>query len=186
MATDILQIKDTSANKGGVYSSSVSEVLTAFLYRDGYEEELLNVKEIRWELISNIIEAVEEYARVEIETLLKLYDADQMVPLFDLSERTSEQIFALQELLEERLDEILADDELVWSVLENYIPSVLIDKLGREQIMEILASAELVAYRDAIITKKLASLALYGFGDKWESFLADVEKDMVSALKKVF
>lgn len=185
MATEIMQIKDTSANKGGVYSSSVSEVLTAFLYRDGYEEELLNVRETRWELIRNIIEAVEEYARIEGETLLKLYDADQMIPLFDLSERTSEQIFALQELLLARLDEIFEDEELVWSVLENYIPTVLINKLGRDTILEILASAELVAYRDAIVTKKLASLALYGFGDSWNTFLAEVESDMVPALKKV-
>ncbi|WP_163336894.1 NAD-glutamate dehydrogenase domain-containing protein [Desulfopila sp. IMCC35008] len=185
MATEIMQIKDTSANKGGVYSSSVSEVLTAFLYRDGYEEELLNVRETRWELIRNIIEAVEEYARIEGETLLKLYDADQMIPLFDLSERTSEQIFALQELLLARLDEIFAEEELVWSVLENYIPAVLINKLGRDTIIEILGSAELVAYRDAIVTKKLASLALYEFGDRWEEFLAEVRSDMVSALKKV-
>ncbi|MDP1069459.1 hypothetical protein, partial [Klebsiella pneumoniae] len=39
-ATDIMQIKDTPANKGGVYSSAIAEVLTAFLLEDDYESAL--------------------------------------------------------------------------------------------------------------------------------------------------
>lgn len=186
IATDIVQIKDSTANKGGVYSSSLSEVLTAFLYRDGYENELLDHREARWELIRNIIEAVEKYAALEVETLLKLYDADPMVPLFDLSEKTSEQIFALQEILLERIDEVLGDKELVWNVLNEYIPSILVKRLGRDAIVEILASDELISYRNAIITKKLASLSFYKFAVEWDSFLEDIEKGMLTALAKVF
>ena len=185
MTTDIMQIKDSTANKGGVFSSSVSEVLTAFLFQDQYEEKLLNDRETRWKLIENIIELVRQYARIEVKTLLKLYDADPMTPLFDLSEKTSELIFSLQEVLFSRLEEIHADKDLVWKVLESYIPDILITKLGREAIVEIFASGELTAYRDAIITKKVASLALYRYGDRWEDYLREVEADLLPALHKV-
>ncbi|PIE72367.1 MAG: NADP-specific glutamate dehydrogenase GdhA [Deltaproteobacteria bacterium] len=184
-ASEILHIKDSTANKGGVFSSSVAEVLTAFLFGDAYEEALLNDQATRWELIRNIVDLVEKYSRIEVETLLKLYAKDRQTPLFDLSERTSEQIFALQELFMERLDEILADETLVWSVLEQYIPAVLVQRLGKDAIMQILAAQELAGYRAAIITKKLASLALYKQGHDWEKFVKEVKKDMSAMLRKV-
>ena len=40
--TGIKQIKDTTANKGGVFSSSIAEVLTAFVFGEDYEDKLLN------------------------------------------------------------------------------------------------------------------------------------------------
>ncbi|WP_136808483.1 NAD-glutamate dehydrogenase domain-containing protein [Desulfosediminicola flagellatus] len=188
MATDIQQIKDSSANKGGVFSSSVSEVLTAFLLQDQYEEKLLNDVQVRWALIRDIIQLVERYTSIEVAMLLKIYDADPMVPLFDLSEKTSEEIFAFQDVLIERIDEILAEESLVWAILEKYIPQILIEKLGRESILGILNTDELRPYRDAILTKKLASIAYYSFGTEWSVFLKDFEdsfsKSLFKALKK--
>jgi len=182
--TDILQIKDSTANKGGVFSSSIAEVLTGFLFQDQYEEQLLNDQETRWALIKEIIQLGERYSRQETELLLQLYDMDPMVPLFDLSERTSEQIFALQSHLMTRLDRILADEELVWLVMQHYIPSVLIDKLGRKAIMAILGTAQLQTYRDAIVAKKLASMAYYRFGTNWENFLQELDTDFFAPLYK--
>lgn len=186
MATEILQIKDSSANKGGVFSSSVSEVLTAFLLQDSYEEKLLHDVETRWALIRDIIELVERYGAMEAEMLLKIYDADPMVPLFDLSEKTSEQIFAFQEQLFQRRDEILADEELVWKVLEHYIPQILISTLGKESILTIFGSTELEPYRDAILTKKLASMAYYRCCLQWDEFLAEVDTSFLSGLNSIF
>ncbi len=185
MATDIQQIKDSTANKGGVFSSSVSEVLTAFLLQDQYEEKLLNDAQVRWALIRDIITLVERYASIEVSMLLKIYDTDPMTPLFDLSERTSEQIFAFQDVLIERIDEILTNEGLVWSILEKYIPQVLIEKLGRESILSIFSSEELRPYRDAILTKKLASVAYYSFGTEWSAFLKDFEESFPQTLFKV-
>ncbi|MCP4337580.1 MAG: NADP-specific glutamate dehydrogenase GdhA, partial [Desulfobulbaceae bacterium] len=182
--TKIKHIKDSTANKGGVFSSSIAEVLTGFLFQDQYEEKLLNDPETRCELIKDIIHLVDHYSQLETDLLLKIYDADPSVPLFDLSERTSEQIFALQDNLVERLDEILADEELVWLVMEHYIPSVLISKLGRDAIMTIFNSPELQAYRDAIVAKKLASMAFYRFGQNWESYLKKLNKDFSASLYK--
>lgn len=185
-ATDILQIKDSSANKGGVFSSSVSEVLTAFLLQDRYEPVLLHDVNNRWALIRNIIDMVARYASIETTMLLRVYGADPMVPLFDLSERTSERIFAFQEKLLASIDLLVAEDQLVWQTMEHYIPPVLIELLGRDHIMATLQSPELQPYRDAILTKKLASMAYYRFCLEWEDFLAGTEKSLIGSLQKVF
>jgi len=184
-ATDIKQIKDTTANKGGVFSSAVSEVLTAFLFGDDYEASLLDDAETRWALIRDIMGLVDAYARAETDILIRLHEADPSVPLFDLSERTSEQIFALQAVFEQKIDDILADGNLVWQIMEHYIPAILIRRLGREKIVGILNAPELMTYRDAILTKKLSSMAFYRYGLDWERFLKRVESDFAEAVKAV-
>lgn len=182
--TPIKQIKDSTANKGGVFSSSIAEVLTAFLFDDDYEENLLNDNETRWGLIRDIMALVDTYSRLETKMLIQLYDRNPDIPLFDLSEKTSEQIFALQDKIQEKLDVVLEDRELVWKTLQRYIPGVLVKKLGRRAIMDLLDTAELKAYRNAIITKKLASMAFYSFGLDWEAYLESFEKDAVASLHK--
>ncbi len=184
--TDILQIKDSTANKGGVFSSSIAEVLTAFLYQDDYEEKLLNDTATRWGLIRDILVLVDKYSRLETGLLLKLHAADTTVPLFDLSEISSEQIFALQDTLETRLKEILSDDSLVWNIMMLYVPSVLVENLGEKAIMALLNADQLQPYRDAIVAKKMASMAFYRFGERWEEYLGDVGKDFIGSLHAVF
>ena len=183
--TDIKHIKDTTANKGGVFSSSIAEVLTAFLLGDDYEAKLLNDTETRWALIRDIMMLVDKYARAETEMLIRIHEADSSVPLFDLSEKTSEQIFALQRICEQNISVILEDQTLVWKVLENYIPAILIKRLGKESIMDTLNSEELAPYRDAIITKKLSSMAFYRFGADWHTFLGKVEADFIDGIKTI-
>lgn len=184
--TDIKQIKDSTANKGGVFSSSVAEVLTAFLLQDDYEEWLLKDTATRWALIRDIIELVEKYSCLETDILLKLHDQDPEIPLFDLSEKSSEQIFALQNILNEHLDDILADDDLVWKVMESYIPPTLVQKLGRNSIMTTLSTPELQAYRNAILGKKIASMAFYHFGLEWQEYLKRVQSDFNASLHLAF
>jgi len=184
--TNIKQIKDTTANKGGVFSSSIAEVLTAFLFQDDYEEKLLNDSATRWALIKDILHLVDRYSRMETGLLLRLYDADPAVPLFELSEKTSEQIYALQDQLELNLEDILADGELVRKVMGRYTPSVLLEKLGEESIMAILNTEQLQPYRNAIVTKKLASMAFYRFGERWEEYLEELETELLPTLHKIF
>ena len=184
--TKIKHIKDTTANKGGVFSSAISEVLTAFLFGDDYEANLLNDAETRWALIRDIMELVDTYARAETDMLIRIHDADPSVPLFDLSERTSEQIFALQAVFEERIADILKDDLLVWQIMEHYIPAILIQRLGKEKIMDILNAPELQTYRDAIITKKLSSMAFYRYGLDWQAFLQRIGASFAEGVKAIF
>ena len=160
-------------------------MLTGFLLQDDYEERLLNHTDTRWELIGNVLSLVDTHARAETSMLLKLHEADPSMPLFVLSEQTSEQIFTLQDLFQARITEILADEELVWRILLHYIPEVLIRQLGREAILSTLHTPELTAYRDAILTKKLASMAFYAFGDRWDEFLAGIEADFAAAVGRI-
>lgn len=184
--TAIKQIKDSTANKGGVISSSLAEVLTAFLLGDSYEDNLLREDAIatRWELIRDVQQFIIDCSTWETDTLIKIHEKEKQ-PLFELSVLTSEQLLALQDVFEEKLDLILADENLVWSVLERYIPGVLVRKLGRQQIVNTLNSSDLQAYRNAILTKKLASMAFYRFALEWEPFLEKVEKNFTSAVKSI-
>ncbi|MGW8193554.1 MAG: NAD-glutamate dehydrogenase domain-containing protein [Desulforhopalus sp.] len=184
--TGIKQIKDSTANKGGVFSSSIAEVLTAFLFGDNYESDLLNDTSTRWALIKDVLQLVSRYASMETGLLLRLHDADPAIPLFVLSETTSEQIFALQDWLETSIGKILADTRLTSEVMRHYIPSILIEKLGEQTVMAILGTEQLQPYRDAIITKKLASMAFYRFGEQWDDYLRELEDDFHAALHKVF
>ncbi|MCJ7829972.1 MAG: NAD-glutamate dehydrogenase, partial [Desulfobacterales bacterium] len=183
--TDIKHIKDTTANKGGVFSSSIAEVLTAFLLGEDYEAKLLNDTETRWALIRDIMLLVDKYARAETEMLIRVHEADPSVPLFDLSEKTSEQIFALQRICEQNISVILQDKTLVWKVLENYIPPILVKRLGKESIMNTLNSGELQIYRDAIVTKKLSAMAFYRFGADWNAFLGKVEANFTDGIQTI-
>lgn len=180
--TGIKHIKDSSANKGGVFSSSIAEVLTAFLLGEDYEEKLQKDVAFKWALIKDILLLVDKYAAAETAMLIQIHEASGE-PLFELSEKTSERIFAFQAVCEEKLPEILANESAVWQVMEHYIPGILIRKLGRETIMAILNSEEISAYRDAIITKKLASLAFYKFGPEWDGFMEKAEGDFGSAVE---
>jgi len=181
-STDIKQIKDSSANKGGVFSSSIAEVLTAFLLQDNYEEKLLNDTANRWALIRDVMAQVDRYSAAETSMLIKIHEAGSSSPLFTLSEKTSEQIFSFQDTLEQRIDEILGHETLVWKIMEHYIPGVLIKSLGKDVIMGLLNSQDLKAYRDAIITKKAASMAFYKYGLHWETFIREAENDLIDAV----
>ncbi len=184
-STEIKQIKDSTANKGGVFSSSVAEILTAFLYQDDYEEKLLGDAATQWGLIGDVMRLVEKYAGIETDMLLRIHNQEPDTPLFTLSEATSEQIFSLQALLEKELESILADEELVWAVMEAYIPQILREKLGREGIMATLNDPRLQPYRDTMLTKKIASIAFYRFGLEWQKVMTDVKKDVRGAVKRI-
>ena len=182
--TSIKEIKDSTANKGGVFSSSVAEVLTAFLFGDDYDDKLLYATETRWSLIREIMMFIDKYIKLETQILIDLHEKKN-IPLFELSVITSEEILSLQTELEDKIDEIVSDEELVWKVMEHYIPAIIISTLGKERILNTLNSKELSAYRDAILTKKLASMAFYHNGLDWDAFLVKVRSDFIPVLHEI-
>jgi glutamate dehydrogenase len=184
--TGILQIKDSSANKGGVFSSAVAEVLTAFLFEDDYEKRLLEDVSTRWALIRDMLNLVRTHACNETAMLLEIHEKNPETPLFVLSELTSEQIFAFQTQVADAMDAILVDEDLLWQVMVAYIPGVLVKILGREAILGIMNAEKLRAYRNAIVTKKLASTAFYRHGSEWDAYVASTRKGFVPAMKALF
>ena len=63
--TDILQIRDSSANKGGVTSSAIAEVLSAFLLGDSFERVLVDDAATRSDLIRSVLELIADNAVAE-------------------------------------------------------------------------------------------------------------------------
>ena len=185
-ASPVRQIKDSSANKGGVFSSSVAEVLTAFLFENDYEARLLEDTETRWALIRDIMNLVSTFAGMETQMIIDVHEADPEVPMFVLSESTSEQIFAFQSLVESQLDAIVEDRDLMLKILAAYVPPVLMKNLGEDTVLNTLNSDKLHAYRNAIVTKKLASLAFYKNAGKWDAYLKAAEKKFIPTMHAVF
>ncbi len=182
-STDILQIKDSSANKGGVFSSAVAEVLTGFLFGNDYEKHLLEDKATRWSLIRDIMMLVNTNASAETNMLIRIHEKDPGMPLFVLSEKTSEQLFSFQAIVAEHINVILSDENLLWAILEAYTPAILVKKLGRDAIIKILNSDNLKAYRDAIITKKLSAIAFYKNGLNWDAYMEAAVSDFSGTVK---
>ena len=185
-STDIKQIKDSSANKGGVFSSAVAEVLTAFLFEADYEASLLEDKVTRWALIRDIMDLVAKYAALETGMLIRIHEATPSEPLFALSEKTSEQIFDFQAYVQTRTADVVADTQLLWEVMMSYVPGILVSRLGRERILSIMNQEKLTAYRDAVITKKLASLAFYKHGMDWDAYIEGAKADFIPAMRALF
>ncbi|MBM9519217.1 NAD-glutamate dehydrogenase [Desulforhopalus vacuolatus] len=181
--SSILHIKDSSANKGGVFSSSIAEVLTAFLLGNDYDKMLLNNKENRWHLVRDVMTLVARYSSQEASMLLALGEKDPTTPLSVFSVSSSECIFALQDKLEENIKTILKQKNLVEAALTDYIPPVLIEMIGMKNILNTLDTPELRTYRNTILTKKLAAMAYYRFAVDWDTFLARFDKDMITALE---
>ena len=179
--TDILHIKDSSANKGGVTSSAIAEVLSAFLLGESYERFLVEDPATRSGLIRSVLELIAANAVAETKVLLSLHEKTG-TPLYRLSVRTSEQLLALQQDLYANLGDILQHRKLVQGVLNAYVPEVLMEHLGMARVMKVLNRPELLAYRDAIITKKLAAMALYAHAADWDSFQKRLAADLIGEL----
>jgi hypothetical protein len=64
---------DLGANKGGVTSSSVAEVLTAFLLGEDYEEALVTDSAAGCELVRAVSDLIEANADAETRMLLDLH-----------------------------------------------------------------------------------------------------------------
>jgi glutamate dehydrogenase len=140
----------------------------------------------RTRLVRELFAIIDRNARAETRMLLALHRRPPALPLHQLSVRTSEQLLALQQMLYERLPQILKDRDLVRATLAAYVPQVLVEELGIAAVMATLDTAELQPYRDAILTKKLAAMALYRHAVEWDAFVARVGTAPVRTLKGLF
>ncbi|MHB8993639.1 MAG: NAD-glutamate dehydrogenase domain-containing protein [Armatimonadota bacterium] len=182
--TKILQIKDSSANKGGVTSSSIAEVLSALLLGDAYERLLVENARTRSGMIRSVLELIAANAVAETRVLLALHDKTG-APLYQLSVRTSEELLKLQQRLYPRLEEILGRRDFVGKIVAAYVPEVLMEHLGMARVWKVLSRPELQAYRDALLTKKIAAMALYRHAADWDEFLQRIECNFLETLDEL-
>jgi len=180
--TGIQHLKDTTANKGGTFSSAMAEVLPGLLLKDQYEAVLLEDFNLYGALIREVLERIAAHAQAETKILIYRCKAEPNVSLSAQSDRAGEEILALQEIFRTRLNTILKQKTLVWKILAAYIPKTLVKLMGKKRITDILNADAMQEYRDAVITKHLASTAFYRFGLEWARFTAALEQDFIGTL----
>ncbi|MGE5530745.1 MAG: hypothetical protein ACM3VW_01340, partial [Bacteroidota bacterium] len=66
-----------------------------------------------------------------------------------------------------------------------YVPEVLMEHLGMARVWKVLNRPELLAYRNAILTKKIAAMALYEHAADWDVFLQRLDSNFADELCKL-
>lgn len=173
--------KDASTNKGGVTSSSL-EVLAALSFDDeSFAEHMCQksngeVPEFYKSYVKQVQEIIVKNANDEFEMMWKLKN-ETGKPFSTLSDELSLSINKLADELSSS-KELWEDDEVFRNlVLKRALPSLLLEKIGLDSILERVP----VAYLKAIFATKLASEFVYSRGidanpAKFLEFVSSIKK----------
>jgi len=167
-AAGCIFIKDASANKGGVTSSSL-EVLASLSFDDaGFIENMCHntrgeAPEFYKAYVKEVQNTICNNARLEFEAIWRENEATG-VPRPILSDKLSVAITTLDEELQQ--SDLWKNDKIRRSVLQDALPGLLLDKVGLETIMERVPDA----YLRAIFGSFLASRFVYEFGSEPSQF----------------
>lgn len=160
-------IKDSSANKGGVTSSSL-EVLASLAFRPKDHDQLLTKSEDKLELpefylqyVDEIIKRIEDNCRDEFHciwaaTSQRITDGEEPKSKVEVSKLLSSEISNLTDLIARA--EI--SDEMMSEVLKLAIPGLIVNRLGLEALLENVPTA----YLKATVAYYLASKYVYETG----------------------
>lgn len=161
---NLLIVKDSSANKGGVICSSF-EVLCGLCLS---EEEFINEKPI---LMKEILEIIRSRAKDEAQLLLRTYKETGSF-LTDISEWVSEKIngftYELLDYLETQTLSNDPEDPLIRCLL-NYCPPLLRTKYQKRVLLEVPD-----IHKKAIIACYISSRLVYHRGLDWAPTVVDV------------
>ena len=161
---NILIIKDSSANKGGVICSSF-EILCGLALS---QETFLEHKQV---LVREILERVELCALLEVRLLLKTHKESDK-PLSELSDEISKRINYYTDQLLDYFDTIKLSnnpkDPLIRCFL-HYCPPTLRDKFRNELLRNIPEN-----HKKAIIASHIAAQLVYQRGLNWFPTLVDI------------
>lgn len=158
-------LKDASANKGGVTSSSL-EVLAALSLNDDEFSELMCMDP----KTKKLPEFYQQYVK-EVQSIIKKNASAEFNMLWELRDSTHKKFADLSDELSVAInklgDELSASKEL-WEddvefrnvVLSNALPKLLLDRIGLENILTRVPEA----YLKAIFATKLASEFVYTRG----------------------
>ncbi|KAI8646021.1 Glutamate/Leucine/Phenylalanine/Valine dehydrogenase-domain-containing protein [Parasitella parasitica] len=163
----IVVIKDASANKGGVTSSSL-EVLAALAFDDAEFEEHMCIKdgvvpEFYQAYVKEVQSIIERNANLEFEALWTEHKKNA-IPISILSDELSTAIVQLNEQLQST--GLWDNVALRKTVLERAFPKLLLDKLGIETLLDRVPEN----YVKAIFGATLASQFVYKYGPHPDNF----------------
>lgn len=160
----VVIVKDSSANKGGVITSSF-EILAGLVLTD---EEFI---EHKTPLVNEILERVKLCAQNEAELLLKTHKETKEY-LTDISEKISYRINMYTDQLLEYLQGItLSEDPLdpLTNTFLSYAPKILREKYEKRLLKEVPDN-----HKKAIIATAIASSVVYQRGLKWLPTIVDI------------
>ena len=157
----VIIIKDASANKGGVTSSSL-EVLGALALTDDEYQELLCVTdgkepEFRKNYVNDVLNTIRENARMEFNALWQEHQKTKK-PLSILSDELSNKINSVTDSIHR--SDLWKNSTLLHAVIERHCPPTLVKKIGVEKIIQRVPKN----YLRAIVSSYLASHYVYKFG----------------------
>jgi glutamate dehydrogenase len=157
----VIVIKDSSANKGGVTSSSL-EVYASLALTDAEYEEHMRVhegrlSEFRKRYIEEILQTIQGNARAEFETLWREHCSTGK-PLTLLSNELSDRINAITDAVV--ASDLTEDPQLMARVLKLYTPPSLLALVGLENIMSRVPAS----YLKAIAATTMATRYIYSRG----------------------
>jgi glutamate dehydrogenase len=171
----VIIIKDATANKGGVTSSSL-EVLASLVLDDKEYEENLAVKdkvvpEFRENYVNDVLEIIRENSRLEFETLWNEHQKTK-IPFTILSDHVSDKINKMIDSIQR--SNLWKDEALFRRIIELHCPKTLVGFAGIDKIMKRVPKNYLLA----IFAAWLASNFIYTNG------LSSDEIDFHSYLKR--
>ncbi len=157
----IILIKDSSANKGGVTSSSL-EVLVSLVLDENKYEKLMCKKDtkesdFRKKYIKEILEIIKKNARREFEVLWNIHKSTGE-PISVISDKISALIVNLTNSL--RNSNIFKNKFLYSKLLKNYLPETLLDILEFDEILKRIPED----YKNSIIARESAREIVYNTG----------------------
>ncbi|MBN2091853.1 NAD-glutamate dehydrogenase [candidate division KSB1 bacterium] len=157
----IIIIKDASANKGGVTSSSLEVLASLAMTDDEYDTNMCvkgsKVPEYRKHYVQDVLTKIRQNARDEFEVLWNEYKRTN-APLAILSDQLSDKINKIADSVHN--SDLCKDPSILRTVVEEHCPPSLIQKLGIETILKRVP----VNYLQAIVSSWLGSHFIYEYG----------------------
>ena len=157
----VIVIKDASANKGGVTSSSL-EVLAALALSDDEFDKHMRVKDhtipdFMKSYIESVLETIKNNARSEFKLLWNEHEKSK-IPFTNLTNRLSKKINDITDAMFK--SELPAQEKLREKIITEYVPRPLLDLVGVENILNRVPAP----YLDAIVASKVATNYIYRHG----------------------
>jgi len=160
----VIIIKDASANKGGVTSSSLEVLACLALNDDEYEKWMCEkngkVPEFRKNYVKDVLDKIRENARMEFEVLWNERNKNGKTPISILSDQLSNKINQVKDAIHN--SDLYDNKELLEKIIMKHCPKTLIDSIGIDNVMDRVPNN----YIKAILSSWLASNFIYTYGLK--------------------
>ncbi len=157
----VIIYKDASANKGGVTSSSLEVLASLALSDDEYDQNMRVidgvVPEFRARYVEEILGIIRGNATYEFHVIEKEHEAKGL-PRVRVTDLLSDKINAVTDAVFS--SPLIENEALFRHVLRSYIPEVLVDMVGFDEIIARVPDA----YLRSVFSSRLASRYVYTCG----------------------